>query len=163
MPSVRCLSVLAVPLLGLGACSATPPANPFVGNTGSLWNPVPFLSYEAQGLSSQFADQFQAPQQYPQDPIPFDGNYKGTATLVSATGLCPNGRTGVLQIGDNLLTYAYTPEQVFQVPVGYDGRLHSVSGDTVLDGVIRNNELRMVVKSPTCTSVFDNVFAYNHS
>lgn len=164
MPIARHLSFAALPLVvGLAACTATPPANPYAGNTGSLWAPGEFLSYEAQGISSQFADQFHAPTLYPQDPLRFDGNYKGTARLVSATGACPNGRTGVLEIGDDTLTYAYTPDQVFQVPVAPDGTLHGEAGDTTLDGRIQNDRLLMTVKSPTCTTQYDTSFIYNHS
>jgi hypothetical protein len=164
VPTACRLSSVLLPLvLGLAACTATPPANPFAGNTGNLWNPMPFMSYQAQALSAQIANQSQPPTQYAQDPIRYDGSYKGTATLISATGVCPNGRTGILQIGDNTLTYSYTPQLVFQVPVGANGRLHGVAGDAVLDGVISDNELRMVVKTPNCTTVYDNAFVYNHS
>jgi hypothetical protein len=163
VPMPRHLSVVVLPLLALAACTATPPANPFAGNTGPLFAPGQFFAYQGQALSAQFADQFRAPTQYPGDPLYFDGSYKGTARLVSATGACPNGRTGVLQVGDDVLTYAYTPDQVFQVPIGSDGTLHGQAGDTTLDGRILNDRLLMTVKSPTCTTQFDTSFAFNHS
>ena len=121
------------------------------------------LSATGQSLYSQVADQFVTPHQYANDPLRYDGSYQGTTRLVSATGLCPQARYGVVMIGDNTLTYAYTPQQVFSVPVLPDGTLHGVAGTTMLDGQISHDRLLMTISSPTCTSRYTTHFILNHS
>jgi hypothetical protein len=114
-------------------------------------------------LSTQIADQFRTPHQYSNDPLRFDGSYQGNTRLVSATGACPQPRYGVVMIGDNTLTYAYAPGQVFSVPVDPTGKLHGVAGDITLDGQISRDNLTMTISSPTCTSSYATRFILNHS
>ena len=169
LPAARSPGLVSAPALALAsalalaACSATPPDSAFQGDTGKLVAPASFVGYEAPAVSAQLAQQFQNLNQSPAGPLHFDGNYKGHAWLVSASGACPNGRHGVLLIGDNVLTYAYTPLIVFQVPVGPDGLLHGVAGEATLDGRIEGERLAMTIATATCTTQFDADFVLNHS
>ena len=122
-----------------------------------------FVIAGGAAFGHEIADQFHRPTQPPNDPLRYDGSYKGAATLVQGGPTCPSSRRGVLMIGDNTLTYAYTPNQIFQVPVGADGSLHGVAGDTTLDGQIVKDRLVMTVKSPDCVTEYKTSFTLNHS
>lgn len=98
------------------------------------------------------------------DPLFYDGSYKGEARLVrSSSPLCPQGQQGVLMIGDNTLTYAYTPNTIFTVPVAADGKLHAQEGTVVLDGQIVGNQMDFVIRSPGCETQYATTFVLNHS
>ena len=82
-----------------------------------------------------------------------DGNYKGVAELVSATGEdCPAGGAGTLSIGDGRIIYPYTPRITFVAPIGPNGALRAVSGPATLEGRIGDGNLNFAVRTPTCES-----------
>ena len=98
------------------------------------------------------------------DPLFYDGSYKGEARLVrSNSPLCPQGQQGVLMIGDNTLTYSYTPNTVFIVPIAPNGRLHAQEGSVVLDGQIAGDHMDFVIRSPGCETQYATNFVLNHS
>jgi hypothetical protein len=144
--SLRRSGILLVTSTLLAACGA----GDFAADTG-------------RSLYTQMADQFATPRQYANDPLLYDGSYQGKTQLVSASGVCPEPRYGVVMIGDNVLTYAYTPQQVFTVPVLPDGTLHGVAGEVMLDGKIDSDHLDMTITSPTCTSQYATHFYLDHS
>ena len=122
-----------------------------------------FVVSSGAAFGHEMADQFHRPTQAPGDPLRYDGSYKGPARLVQGGPTCPAPRYGVIMIGDNVLTYAYTPNQIFQVPVGADGSLHGVAGSTTLDGRIVRNRLTMTIKGPDCTTDYRARYTLNHS
>ena len=107
----------------------------------------------------------------PGDPVPpasvsgrFDGSYQGVSRLVrAAVPGCPAGRQGVLQIGDGVLTLAYTPVVVFSTHVLPDGRLEGNAGPVSLQGRIVGNHLGMTIDSPACRTDYNADYVWNHS
>lgn len=98
------------------------------------------------------------------DPLYYDGSYKGQARLVrSSSPLCPRAQNGVLMIGDDTLTYAYTPDTIFTVPVAANGKLHGQEGNVVLDGQIVGDRMDFVIRSPGCETQYAATFVLNHS
>lgn len=113
---------------------------------------------------------------YAQDKV--DGSYRGWAWLTSAPDLkphrwwqvshydsakCPHTGFGVFEIADRTLNYSYNPHTLFQVPVGADGSLNQVVGQSTLRGSVKNNRLIIEVRTPVCTVRFDGRFYLNHS
>lgn len=167
----------------LTACSTVHDSTAAVGNAaGSAGSAVVDAAsdtgrYVAEGVTSaggfiigsgasighQAVQQFTTPKQAENDPLVFDGSYKGRAVLVRGGAECPSARRGVVMIGDNRLTYAYTPNQVFVLPVAADGTLHGQAGDTVLDGKIHKARMELTITSPACATDFRGSFTLNHS
>jgi hypothetical protein len=94
----------------------------------------------------------------------FDGSYQGGSRLVSALAPgCPAGHEGVVEIGDGILTYAYTPAVMFSTHVLPDGRLEGNAGPVVLLGRIAGNHLAMTITSPQCRTDYSADYVWNHS
>ncbi len=95
----------------------------------------------------------------------FNGSYQGTIHQASTNApTCPTeSGENVIMVGDGVLWYAYSPTQLFTVPVLYDGTLSAKSGDTDLVGRIKGNYLRMTIKSPQCQTNIAMHYVYNHS
>lgn len=95
----------------------------------------------------------------------FDGSYFGTAELVRARPgvTCPPDELGVVEVGDQRLSFAYAPLVIFNPPVQPDGRFHATANRAVLDGQIRRNRLVMTVRSPDCEARYRMHFIGNHS
>jgi hypothetical protein len=95
----------------------------------------------------------------------FDGSYQGHTALLAASGPgCPlDPHKGVIEIGDAVLIYPYTPELILTAPVRPDGSVHAVAGPAVLDGRIVNNRLSFTIRTPTCLSRYSTHFVWNHS
>lgn len=156
----------------LGACSTVRSTGSAVGDAASdtgraigdtVVGSGQFVVSTGAAIGTEMADQFHSPTLPPNDPLRFDGSYKGVARLVQGGPGCPASRRGVVMVGDNTLTYAYTPNQVFRVPVGADGSLHGVAGSTTLDGQIVNDRLTMTIKGPDCATDYVASFTLNHS
>lgn len=85
-----------------------------------------------------------------------DGNYKGRAKLAaSQSAACPGSSWGKIEVGDDRLDFAYQPGTIFVVPIPPDGKLHAVSGPSVLDGWLVGGRLQFTVKTPVCESRYD--------
>jgi hypothetical protein len=95
----------------------------------------------------------------------FDGSYYGRARVVRAQpGVnCPQGRIGVMEVGDKRLSFAYAPEVIFNPAVAADGTVHDTVGPAVLDGKITDDMLVMRVTTPQCDTSYRLSFVGNHS
>lgn len=95
----------------------------------------------------------------------YDGSYQGHPSLLAANGPgCPlEPRKGVIEIGDAVLIYPYTPDLILTAPVRPDGSVHAVQGAAVLDGRIANNRLDFTIRTPNCLSRYSTRFVWNHS
>ena len=95
----------------------------------------------------------------------FDGSYFGPAELVrrSPGAGCPDDRKGVAEVGDKRLSFAYAPLVIFNPPIQPDGTFHETVGQSVLDGQIKNDRLKMRVRTPLCDSDYNLTFIGNHS
>jgi hypothetical protein len=94
----------------------------------------------------------------------FDGNYQGRVRLIAGRPpLCPRPHTGVLEVGDRALTFAYAPDVIFTTPVAPDGSLHQQIGAAVLDGRIAGEHLSVTITSPGCSTRYDMAYVWNHS
>lgn len=95
----------------------------------------------------------------------YDGSYQGHTYLLAANGPgCPlEPHNGVIEIGDAVLIYPYTPTLILTAPVLPDGSVHSVAGPAVLDGRIANNRLNFTIHTPNCLSSYSTHFVWNHS
>lgn len=95
----------------------------------------------------------------------FDGGYFGRAELVRARtpDACPASRTGVVEVGDKRLSFAYQPQVIFNPPVKPDGVLHDTVGPAVLDGRIDGERLVMDVVTPDCETRYNLRILHNRS
>jgi hypothetical protein len=95
----------------------------------------------------------------------YDGSYQGRTALLAARGPgCPlEPRKGVIEIGDAVLIYPYTPDLILSAPVQRDGSVHATSGPAVLDGRIVNDRLFFTIRTPACLSSYSAHFVWNHS
>ena len=149
--------------LALIGCAQSPPNAAYVGNVAPRIDPLGLLMYEGQAASNEIGSQFHRPRQAEPDPLRLDGNYIGKSVLVINLGECPAGRDSVLSVGDNMLTYAYTPSDVFLVPIAPDGSFHGETSHYTLDGAITKNRLAMTVAGDGCTSRFTGHAVLNRS
>jgi len=149
--------------LSLAGCASSPPNSAYVGAKDSPYNPLTFSGYSAQAVSYETGDQFVWPTQANPDPLKLDGNYIGMVELVSGTGECPNDRYSVLVVGDNMVTYAFSPSDVFMMPLAADGSFHANNGGYALDGAIAGDTLTMTVAGASCTSRFAGHSVLNKS
>jgi hypothetical protein len=159
-PAALLLPLTALALIG---CAQSPPNSAFVGNVNPRIDPLGLLMYEGQASSNEIGNQFHRPRQAVPDPLRLDGNYIGKSVLVINMGECPAGRDSVLAVGDNMLTYAYTPSDVFLVPIAPDGTFHGDTSRYTLDGSISKNRLSMTVAGDGCTSRFTGHSVLNKS
>ena len=162
MPKLAVL-LPCVATLALIGCAQSPPNSAYVGNVAPRIDPLGLLMYEGQAASYEIGDQFRRPHQANPDPLRLDGNYIGKSVLVIDMGECPAGRDSVLTVGDNMLTYAYTPSDVFVVPIAPDGSFHGDTGRYSLDGDITKGRLTMTVAGEGCTSSFSGHSVLNRS
>ena len=95
----------------------------------------------------------------------FDGSYQGRSYLVRAAGPgCPlEPRHGVVEIGDALLIYPYTPNLVLAAQVAPNGTMHTTAGPAVLDGRVVGDQLVFTIRTPLCESRYRMHFIWNHS
>ena len=95
----------------------------------------------------------------------YDGSYQGHAALLAANGpFCPREpHKGVIEIGDAVLVYPYTPNLILTAPVQPDGSVHAREGAAVLDGRIVGNWLNFTIRTPNCLSWYNLHFVWNHS
>lgn len=85
-----------------------------------------------------------------------DGNYKGPAVLAAAQGpICPSGTFGTVEVGDQTLTFAYTPSMIFVAPIFPDGTIHAVSGPAVLDGTVGGGRIIFTVRTSECETRYN--------
>lgn len=134
----RCALALA-PLALVAAC-ASPPAAPI--RTG------------ANGVSRPATP-----------PELFDGSYQGRGYLVraSAPGCPDRPRYGVVEIGDAVLVYPYTPMLVLSAQIARNGTMHGQAGPATLDGRIVGDRLDFTVRTPQCESRYRMHYIWNHS
>ena len=94
-----------------------------------------------------------------------DGSYQGNTALLGVRGPgCPHEpHKGVIEIGDAVLIYPYTPDVILTAPVRPDGTVHAVTGRAVLDGRIWNDWLVFSISTPNCFSSYRTRFVWNHS
>lgn len=94
----------------------------------------------------------------------YNGSYQGDITQVKANGPgCPREHgEKVIMVGDGVLWYAYSPVTFFTSPIGYDGRINALSGNTRMTGRVVGNHLDAVVKSPTCETRLSMDYILNH-
>lgn len=131
MPKFAFSALLVVLALGLGACGVT-------NRAITRWQ-------------ESRAPELPAPEW---DKV--DGDYKGSAGLVAAQSPnCPPGGVGVIEIGDQTLYFAYSPNVIFIAPIQPDGSLHARSGNFALDGLLTGGRLVFTVRTPACQSQFD--------
>ena len=95
----------------------------------------------------------------------YGGSYQGHTALLEARGPgCPlEPRKGVIEIGDAVLIYPYTPDLILTAPVQRDGSVHAATGPAVLDGRIVNDRLIFTIRTPACLSRYSTHFVWNHS
>lgn len=88
-------------------------------------------------------------------PAKVDGDYKGRSVLAenSPPG-CPGDSTGLIEIGDQQLVFAYRPDTIFIAPIQADGTLHATQGSAVLDGTLAERRLVFTVRTPICESAY---------
>ncbi len=118
----------------------------------------------ATGLAGcNAANEGSAPRAYV-DPLRFDGSYKGTEVLaVRQSATCPLPQHGVVMIGDNSLSFAYTPDIIFTAEIQSDGSIHALQDNTALDGRITGDQLSLTVRRPGCQTDYAGTFILNHS
>jgi hypothetical protein len=118
----------------------------------------------ATGLAGcNAADEGSAPRAYV-DPLRFDGSYKGTEVLaVNQSPTCPAPQHGVVLIGDNSLSFAYTPNIIFMTDIQPDGSIHALQDNTTLDGRITGDRLTLTVRRLGCQTDYAGTFILNHS
>jgi len=85
-----------------------------------------------------------------------DGIYKGFAfTAVSASPICPTAQWGTVEIGDQTLYFALTPQTIFIAPIQPDGTVRMVLPDGTLAGRLMDGRLLFSVKNRVCETTYD--------